>query len=184
MPSQQNKIWIWFIFIGLFPFCEMALNQIGITDKGKAWARGGHNRNPFPTSDSSDLQAIKCEMLTWDLLDRLSKEVKFEKGLKKEKYKNGVKVAVSGFMTPLQTDDAEKKATSFLLTRNQSGYCYGTILMANEWVYVNMASGKTAEIVTDVPVTVEGTLDLVENKEKNGSCLVYRVISEKVVISR
>jgi hypothetical protein len=180
MPSKPNKIWKWLIFTSLFLFCEPALDRIRFTNEGEAWARGGHNRDPFPNIASSDPRANNFEMLTWDLLDNLSKEVKFEGGSKKQKYKNGAKVTVAGFMTPLQTDDAEKRAASFLLTKNQVSYFDGPSLKLNEWIFVSLPPGNTVGVVTDVPVTVVGTLELVERGRKTQNWVMYRMLSENV----
>ncbi len=97
---------------------------------------------------------------------------------------DGVSVAVVGFMIPLDTDDADQKATSFILARTQASCCYGITPKMNEWMFVEMEKGKTAEVMMDIPITVFGTLSVGEQKKEDTGWSLYRMVSDKVVIPK
>ena len=51
----------------------------------------------------------------------------------------------------------------------------------NEWMYVEMQKGKSAEATMDMPITVFGTLSVgAQIKESNWT--LYRMISDKVSV--
>lgn len=93
-------------------------------------------------------------------------------------------MAVVGFMIPLETNEAGDKATSFILARSQATCCYGIIPKMNEWMFVQMESGKNADAIMDVPVTVFGTLSVGEEKKANTGWSLYRMVSDKVVVPK
>jgi hypothetical protein len=97
---------------------------------------------------------------------------------------DGATIAVVGFMIPLDTDDADQKATSFILARTQASCCYGIVPKMNEWMFVRMAKGKTADVMMDCPITVFGTLSVGEEKEENAGWSLYRMVSDKVKIPK
>lgn len=134
-------------------------------------------------------------LVTWDTLAHfpydapdIDEEIDPKLRLKKKKHPipgfikklAGEKIAVVGFMIPLETDDKEERATSFILNRSQASCCYGIIPKMNEWMFVQMEKGKTAEAIMDVPVTVFGTLDVGEKKEVDQGWSLYRMVSDKV----
>lgn len=97
---------------------------------------------------------------------------------------NGIPIATYGFMIPLETDEKGEKATSFILARSQATCCYGIIPKMNEWMFVEMAKGKKTEIMMDDPVTVFGTIEIGEKKEKDKGWSLYRMVSDKVIIPK
>jgi hypothetical protein len=138
-------------------------------------------------------------LLTWDTLAHfaydapdIDEEIDPKLRLKKKRYPipgfikrlNGAPIAVTGFMIPLETDEKEQRATSFILARSQASCCYGIIPKMNEWMFVQMAKGKTAEAIMDVPVTVFGVLDVGEKKEKDQGWSLYRMVSDKVDVPK
>lgn len=94
---------------------------------------------------------------------------------------DGASVAVVGFMIPLALNDAGDKTTSFILARSQATCCYGITPRMNEWMYVEMEKGKSAEAMMDMPITVFGTLS-VGAKIKESNWTLYRMIADKVSI--
>jgi hypothetical protein len=110
-------------------------------------------------------------------------------GPKKEKFQipdfvrrlDGARVAVVGFMIPLALNDAGDKTTSFILSRSQATCCYGITPRMNEWMYVEMDKGKSADAAMDLPITVFGTLSVgAQIKESNWT--LYRMTADKVSI--
>ncbi len=95
---------------------------------------------------------------------------------------DGTSIAAVGFMIPLDTDDADQKATSFILARTTASCCYGIVPKMNEWMFVQMKKGKTAEVMMDIPITVFGTLSVGEEKKEDTGWSLYRMVSDKVVI--
>jgi len=90
----------------------------------------------------------------------------------------GKKIAVQGFMVPLEF----KKGTtrSFLLVRNQSLCCFGRMPAMNEWVKVEMVNEKRASFINDQPVTVYGVFDVGEEILHGNVASIYRMTSEQV----
>jgi hypothetical protein len=139
-------------------------------------------------------------LVTWDTLSHFSydaPDIEEEvdpklRSKKKKKYSipdfiqrlNGTQMAVYGFMIPLETDEKEQKATSFILARSQATCCYGIIPMMNEWMFVQMAKGKFAQVMMDDPVTVFGTIEIGEKKEKDKGWSLYRMVSDKVILPK
>jgi hypothetical protein len=96
---------------------------------------------------------------------------------------DGTPVAVVGFMIPLALNDAGDKTTSFILARSQATCCYGITPRMNEWMYVEMEKGKSAEATMDIPITVFGTLSVgAQIKESNWT--LYRMVANKVSVPK
>ena len=93
-------------------------------------------------------------------------------------------IATYGFMIPIDMDDSGDKVFSFILARSQATCCYGITPRMNEWMFVQMAKGKTADLMMDVPVTVFGTLSVGEEKKKDMGWSLYRMVSDKVLIPK
>ncbi len=143
-------------------------------------------------SGSMYTQVEDHPLVTWATLARFPYDVpgKDEENnpdlRKKDKYPipetvkklNGVSVAVVGFMIPVDLDADGGKAASFMLIRSQMTCCFGIAPRMNEWVFVQMEEGKTADAVMDVPVTVFGVLSVGEKHSSKWS--LYRLVSNKV----
>lgn len=89
------------------------------------------------------------------------------------------KVFIKGFMLPSEMDKGRVK--TFVLLKNTMGCCYGVAPMMNEWIYVSLGAGKTVEFTPDVPIGVEGTLEVGEEIEKNTVMSLYRLKADEVV---
>jgi len=89
-------------------------------------------------------------------------------------------VALTGFMLPTRTQDG--LASEFLLLRNQSACCYGTMPRINEWVIVE-ASGKGVKPVMDVPVTALGTFHVGEQRDNGHLLGIYRLDCDRLINS-
>ena len=88
-------------------------------------------------------------------------------------------VALTGFMLPTRTQDG--LASEFLLLRNQSACCYGTMPRINEWVIVE-ASGKGVKSVMDVPVTALGKFHVGEQRDNGHLLGIYRLDCDRLII--
>jgi len=97
---------------------------------------------------------------------------------------NDIKVAVVGFLIPLDLDASGRKALSFILAKSQATCCYGIAPKMNEWIYVKMEPGRSTEPVMDVPVTVFGSLEVGEARGKNEGWSLYRMVSSKVTFPK
>ncbi len=71
-------------------------------------------------------------------------------------------ISLKGFMLPLKVEEA--KVTEFLIMRDQSMCCFGTIPMINEWVNVRMKD-QGVNAIMDQAVTVHGVLHVGEFRE-------------------
>jgi len=69
---------------------------------------------------------------------------------------DGQKVAISGFMLPLKTQDGV--VTELLLMRTQMSCCFGGTPNTNEWVIVRSAKKNGIKSLMDTVVTISGTL--------------------------
>lgn len=86
-------------------------------------------------------------------------------------------VAVKGYMLPLKVE--EGAVTEFLLMRDQSMCCFGTVPKINEWVSVKTI-GKGVKPVMDEPVTIFGKLHVGEMRENGYLVGIYRMDGEKL----
>ena len=91
---------------------------------------------------------------------------------------DGKKVAVNGFMLPLQQTDGGR-ITDFILLKNQSMCCYGAPPAINEWVHVQMGS-NSVRCVMDQVVTIYGKLRVGEYKESRQLPGLYRMDGERM----
>ncbi len=96
---------------------------------------------------------------------------------------NGAKVAIPGFMIPMDQDEEGDKCTYFILARNQMTCCFGVAPGLNEWVSVRMEKGKKADLEMDRPVVVVGTLEVGEVYSRDSGWSFYRMKGEKVIIA-
>jgi hypothetical protein len=138
-------------------------------------------------------------LVTWETLSHfrydsadIDEDINPKLRLKKKKYPlpNFVKaldqsaIAVCGFMIPIDTDDSGNRVMSFILARSQATCCYGITPKMNEWMYVQMAQGKSADSLMDVPITVFGTISVGEEKKQDMEWSLYRMVADKVVIPK
>jgi hypothetical protein len=93
---------------------------------------------------------------------------------------NGRKIAVEGFMVPVQM--VKEDVRYFLLVRNQMLCCFGVAVGMNEWIYITMAEGTHARYVPDVPVMVYGTLKVGEEIRDGIVMSIYRMDGDKLVV--
>lgn len=89
---------------------------------------------------------------------------------------NGKRVAVRGFMSPIKTVDG--KVRTLVLVKNRMFCCFGQMPQMNEWIYVEMKKGKTAEYYNDLVVTVVGVLSIGEKRKDGMVMSIYRMEAE------
>ncbi|MGD0566157.1 MAG: DUF3299 domain-containing protein [Candidatus Goldiibacteriota bacterium] len=97
---------------------------------------------------------------------------------------NGTKIAITGFLIPVDTDETGEFATVFVIVRSQMTCCYGVVPKLNEWVMVTMEKNKRIRAVSDVPTTVFGTIDVGEKYEDMKGWTLYRMTAEKTSIRK
>lgn len=86
-------------------------------------------------------------------------------------------IALKGYMLPLKVEQG--RVTEFLLMRDQSMCCYGTVPEINEWVSVVASNGGLKPII-DEPVTVFGKLHVGEMRENGYLVGIYRMDGESL----
>lgn len=91
---------------------------------------------------------------------------------------NGKKVQVGGFMVPVEF--AKDNIRTFLLVKNRMMCCFGAAVSMNDWVYVTMKEGKSAEFHQDVLVKVSGVLEVGEKIEDGMVMSIYRLTGESI----
>ena len=92
---------------------------------------------------------------------------------------NGEKVAIQGFMVPL--DVSREGIETLVLLRTQVACCFGDVVAMNEWIYVEVDPEKPVTFYTDLPITVYGTLEVGEEIEDGVVLSVYRMKADDVV---
>lgn len=90
---------------------------------------------------------------------------------------NGKKVAVTGFMLPV--DFEEGKVTSFILLNNQMACCFGIMPRMNELIYVKMQGNSSTKFMTDVPIKVFGKFKV---GEENVVGRLYGIEADRVLV--
>lgn len=96
---------------------------------------------------------------------------------------SGEKISVAGFMIPMVTD--KDQASSFILAQTRGSCCYGLVPKLNQWIYVQMNQGRTAEISMDIPVTVFGTLTVSHcSKKQSEDWCLYRMAGDEAKLSK
>jgi len=93
---------------------------------------------------------------------------------------DGARVAVTGFMIPIDID--RDAVLSFLLVRYPFGCCYTQPPQMNEWVFVKMAKGKTTQFLSHVPVPALGTLSVGDEFDRGTVTSVYRMVADDVIL--
>jgi hypothetical protein len=93
---------------------------------------------------------------------------------------NKKRVALKGFMLPLRVEGG--LVTEFLIMKDQSMCCYGTVPKIHEWVSVKMAD-KGVKALMDQPVTLYGTLHVGEMRENGYLTGIYRLDGERMKVA-
>jgi hypothetical protein len=88
------------------------------------------------------------------------------------------RVAVTGFMLPVQIKNGH--ATEFLLLKDRSACCYGLTPKLTEWIIAHDNGGKT-KLVTDEPVTAEGTFHVGAQRENGELAGIYELDCDRVI---
>jgi hypothetical protein len=91
---------------------------------------------------------------------------------------NGVKVALKGFMLPVETK--KDRVTKFLLMADQSSCCFGKIPEPNEWVVVDMTAKEGGPILMDQLVEIDGKIEVEEKWEEGFFVGIYHVSAKTV----
>ena len=92
---------------------------------------------------------------------------------------DGTKAAVMGFMLPLKVSPESGLVTEFLIMRDQSACCYGSVPKINEWISVTMTD-KGVRPMMDQPVTIYGQLKVGPTRENGYLVGIYRLDGEKM----
>ncbi len=94
---------------------------------------------------------------------------------------DGTRIAVTGYMLPVALSDG--LTSEFLLLRNQSVCCFGLVPRVNELILVQTV-GRGVRPMSDVPVSVAGTLRLKWIGEGGYLTGIYEMSAEKVEPAR
>lgn len=86
---------------------------------------------------------------------------------------DGKRVAVVGFMVPLDVD--RKGVKEFVLSQNRSYCCYGVKPALNEMVLVRMEGERRAPFLKDTPIAVFGEFDVSEDRQGGYVLSLYRM---------
>lgn len=118
------------------------------------------------------------EPVSWERLSNFDYEINDEgelnPGMKlpqSVKVLDGSLVSVSGFMIPIEV--AGDRASLFILVRSQLLCCFGQAPQLNEWILVRAA--PPLPIVTDVPLTVFGVLEVGPEIQNRQILSLYRL---------
>ena len=90
---------------------------------------------------------------------------------------NGKKTLVTGYMLPVRLESG--KVTEFLLVKDPSMCCFGTVPAMNEWVVVKMKTGGVAPLM-DVPISFYGVLKVGPTFENGYMTGIYELVGERV----
>jgi hypothetical protein len=93
---------------------------------------------------------------------------------------NQKKVSIKGFMLPLKVEGGA--VTEFLIMKDQSMCCYGSVPKITEWVSVKTAN-KGVKPIMDQPVSIQGTLHVGAMRENGYLVGIYQMDGEKLTES-
>ncbi|HUO58808.1 MAG TPA: DUF3299 domain-containing protein [bacterium] len=144
---------------------------------------------PGAPQDTGDYEAVSFNLLSgfyfWDPLEDIENGTA-ERNKKKSKVPekvlayNGHKIAVTGFMIPVDEDEKFIVST-FVLAKNQMTCCYGASPRPNDWIYATVPpTAKKVEDEMDVPLTVYGTLTIDGALSDPSMPTLYRLVVDKV----
>lgn len=96
---------------------------------------------------------------------------------------HGKKVAITGFMLPINVDKGKVK--QFLLLKSTMSCCFGVAPRINEVIYVESSKNQKIQAVMDTPITVFGKLSVGQQfREDLILVSVYRLESDEVKRAR
>ncbi len=90
------------------------------------------------------------------------------------------KVSIKGFMLPLKV--SEGVVTEFLIMKDQSMCCYGSVPKITEWVSVK-TTGHGVKPIMDQPISILGTLHVGAMRENGYLIGIYQMDGDKLVTS-
>jgi hypothetical protein len=85
---------------------------------------------------------------------------------------NGQKIAIRGFMIPLEFED--NGAKTFILSQFVPACCFGDTIKMNQWIEVKMAEGKRSQYRPTEPIVIYGTLEVGEELQDGYVASLYR----------
>lgn len=91
---------------------------------------------------------------------------------------DGKKIALEGFMSPIDFDKTGVK--SFSLIHNAIGCCFGMFPKMNEWVYVEMTGDKKCDFFSVEPATIYGTFSVGEEIKDGYVVSLFRMQADHV----
>ncbi len=91
---------------------------------------------------------------------------------------NQKKISIKGFMLPLKVADGV--VTEFLIMKDQSMCCYGTVPKITEWVSVK-TTGAGVKPIMDQPISILGTLHVGALRENGYLIGIYQMDGDKLV---
>lgn len=89
------------------------------------------------------------------------------------------KIAIQGFMIPLEGDD-QGRIKTFVLVKDQMSCCFGGNPRLNAWIFVKMKDKKYADYIDFLPVTVSGQLEVGMSQLKGQVSCLYRMEGDVV----
>jgi hypothetical protein len=92
---------------------------------------------------------------------------------------NQKKVSIRGFMLPLKVSAGE--VTEFLIMKDQSLCCYGSVPKITEWVSVK-TTGHGVKPIMDQPVSMLGTLHVGAMRENGYLIGIYQMDGDKLIL--
>lgn len=90
---------------------------------------------------------------------------------------DGRRVVITGFMLPVKMEKG--LVTEFLLMRDATACCFGTMPDMNEWVIVRMA-GEGVRSLMEIPVRIHGILAVGPVLEDGFLAGIYSLVGERV----
>jgi hypothetical protein len=90
---------------------------------------------------------------------------------------NEKKISIKGFMLPLKVEGGV--VTEFLIMKDQSMCCFGTVPKINEWVNVK-TTGAGVKPIMDQPVSMLGTLHVGALRENGYLVGIYQMDGDKL----
>ncbi len=92
---------------------------------------------------------------------------------------DGETISIRGYMSPLEFED--DRVTSFVLSRNLPGCCFGVLPQPDEWVEVDVLMKGGVDYLPFGSVVVTGRLEVGEEFDEYGYVTsVYRLQAESV----
>lgn len=88
--------------------------------------------------------------------------------------------AIKGFMLPLKVDGGS--VTEFLLMKDQSMCCFGSVPKITEWINVKSV-GKGMKPIMDQAVSIEGILHVGAIRENGYLVGIYQMDGEKMLVT-